>query len=448
MYTQLIIDDNKPQKPLCKRSQLAAQQFIDRITFMEGIVIGKYVNAHVKVECRCKHGHSCAPLPLTIQKGDGMCSICAGRNSKSAAAFFVKRIHELGGRLIAEYIHSHSPVECICINGHTCTPTPTNVQKGNGICTVCSNTNFNAAKNNFLEIIKQRGGTVIGQYKGCKVPIEIKCKLGHISYPSPGNISMGRGICFTCSGMNPEASEIKFLEDITKLGGKVIGQYKDSHSYVECICKNNHQCSITPTYVREGGGMCRQCTFSKGEVLVTNTLNHLQIPFEYQIHHPSLKRLKFDFRFVYDNKIYYLEFDGIQHHIEIPHFHRSSKPFEMCRQKDIIKNYTVNHTLNNYLIRIDYRWIDNKLTMYQLGDYILRVIDSKIKVYGDPHLYTWINDTPTMDTYNKYIISNEDIQIKDHNSEEDSDDDDDIDNIVIARTNVNINTETILIIED
>jgi hypothetical protein len=168
-----------------------------------GTIIGEYKGSKIKVDCICKNGHSCKPIPNGIQQEEGMCRICAGNDSgrdpETAKDNFLENINNLGGTVTGEYINSSTPVECICQNGHPCNPKPNRIQQGNGMCIICTGRDPETAKDNFYKSIKKQGGTVTGEYINSSTPVECICSKGHPCNPRPGDIQQGHGMCGCCS---------------------------------------------------------------------------------------------------------------------------------------------------------------------------------------------------------------------------------------------------------
>ena len=59
---------------------------------------------------------------LSIRLGNKMCNICSGMNSEIAGQNFSERIERFEGKIKGIYIRALDPVECECSNGHTCYP--------------------------------------------------------------------------------------------------------------------------------------------------------------------------------------------------------------------------------------------------------------------------------------------------------------------------------------
>src|SRR6185437_12902225 len=113
--------------------------------------------------------------PSGLQQGGGMCITCAGKDFEVAKANFYKRIEELEGKVIGEYIGNDININCICKNGHKCSPTPHNIQRGNGMCITCAGKDFKVAKANFYKRIEELEGKVVGEYTGSSNKVECVC---------------------------------------------------------------------------------------------------------------------------------------------------------------------------------------------------------------------------------------------------------------------------------
>lgn len=214
----------------------------------------------------------------------------------------------------------------------------------------------------FIKNIEDKlGGNVIGEYKGNEMPVECICKEGHQCFPCPNSIRNGRGMCNICVRHDPETSKINFVTSIEeKLGGKVIGEYKNKNIPVECICKFGHVCNPRPNDIQQGHGMCNRCCQSGGELFISHVLEKLNIKFKTEVNNDLImNNFRFDFYFEYNNNKYYLEFDGIQHFQYLKFFHKSGDRFLIHQQRDIFKNYIAKIS-DIKMIRISYRQIKDK----------------------------------------------------------------------------------------
>jgi len=129
-----------------------------------------------------------------------------GRDSSQAWAQFRARIAELGGIVVEpEWLGYGKPHRVICSAGHECTPYPATVQRG-GLCRTCAGQDPLAAELRFCERIAQLGGTVVEpSWLGDGKPHRVHCAEGHECTPIPSNVHSGQGICRVCAGKTWDA---------------------------------------------------------------------------------------------------------------------------------------------------------------------------------------------------------------------------------------------------
>lgn len=262
-----------------KKVLASAAAFRARVAELGGQVVGEYVDALTPVDCICRQGHRCRPWPSNIQQGQGMCRTCTGLAPAAAETAFRASIAELGGRVVGEYVNSTTPVDCLCVEGHPCRPWPTNIQRGQGMCGQCAGKDPIANEARFRSRIAELGGQVVGEYRGVVTPVECICADGHHCRPWPSSIQQGQHMCRRCAaraGTGPRASaaEEAFRAIVVKLGGTVVGEYVDATTAVDCVCRGRHACRPRPSTLQQGGGMCRTCSGSTWDVfyVVTNPL--------------------------------------------------------------------------------------------------------------------------------------------------------------------------------
>jgi len=212
--------------------------FSKNIEKLGGKVTGKYKTSSNPVDCICKNGHKCTPIPSNIRRGNGMCRICVGLDPEIAGINFAKLIEELGGVVIGKYINAKTNVPCRCKNGHECNPNPGDIQQGQGMCKICAGHDAETAMQNFIRRIEELEGKVIGEYVNAKCPVECRCKNGHKCYPIPSNIQTGYGLCSSCKNKT-EAKLLAFLENIIK-PNDIITQFKPEW------CKNEETACFLP----------------------------------------------------------------------------------------------------------------------------------------------------------------------------------------------------------
>jgi hypothetical protein len=117
-----------------------------------------------------------------------------------AEARFRARVEELGGLVVGEYVDSQTPVAVRCAADHECSPRPSKVNCGQGICRICAGLDPADVEDRFRARVEEAGGAVTGEYVNSHTPVTVSCAIGHTSTPHPSSVLSGRGICATCSG--------------------------------------------------------------------------------------------------------------------------------------------------------------------------------------------------------------------------------------------------------
>lgn len=334
---------------LCKicsgRDPVASKnKFYKKIKEFGGVVIGEYINDNTPVQCRCEFGHLCSPSPKDIKRSNrvNMCKTCVNQDPAVSEKNFRDRIKQLGGEVLGEYVSTHIKIQCRCPKGHICNPNPTSLRRGCNMCTICMNLDFDAAGQNFYSAIKALEGMVVGEYKGAHVAVDCVCKYGHNCKPYPSNIRSGGGMCFTCTGTDPRASEQNFRDRIKELGGKVLGEYINCHTGIRCICPQGHISNPSPSYIKQGGGMCASCGL-KSEPLCRDIFEEL-LGFEL----PKIRPKWLPWNNFYleldgyneEHKIAF-EYQGRQHEEYVPRFHKNGlEDFQAQLDRDNFKAQT------------------------------------------------------------------------------------------------------------
>jgi hypothetical protein len=211
---------------------------------------------------------ACSPRPGGLQQGGGICRVCAGCNSASAEAAFLARVAELGATLApgAAYRDTNTRVPVICAQGHACNPRPAGLQRGGGVCRICAGNYSGAGEAVFLARVAEIGAMLApgAAYCGSGAKVPLICAQGHSCNPSPGSVQQGAGVCRVCAGNDPASAEGGFLARVAELGAALApgGAYRRNNTPVPLICAQGHACSPQPTNVIQGHGICGECIAS------------------------------------------------------------------------------------------------------------------------------------------------------------------------------------------
>jgi hypothetical protein len=245
------------------RSERAWEAFRARVTELGGSVIEPaWLGSLRPHRVVCALGHECSPQPHNIQKGGGLCRSCAGRDSATAEAAFRGMVAELGGTVVEpRWLGSHRPHKVVCASGHECSPHPSSVQQGQGLCRVCAGLDPATVEAAFRSDVESLGGTVVEpMWLGRDAPHRVVCSAGHECSPRPSNLRQGQGLCQTCAGQDSDVAEAAFRDRVAELGGTVVEPtWLGNHRPHKVVCAAGHECAPRPHSVRQGQGLCHVC---------------------------------------------------------------------------------------------------------------------------------------------------------------------------------------------
>lgn len=266
------------------RSLAAEAGFRARVAELGGEVLeAEWLGSLVSHRVRCIAGHDCSPRPNSVQQGGGLCRTCAGNDPDVAHEAFLARVAELGGTVLEPiWLGKDAPHRVRCAAGHDCSPRPTHVRRGTGLCRTCAGRDSEAAWKNFRMRVEELGGTVLEQnWLGANTPHKVRCIKGHNCSPRPTSLTSGQRACWACAGSDPKAAWINFQARVERLGGEVLEQeWLGSSTPHRVRCASGHEVTAIPNGVRSGEGICRKCAGSHWDVF-------------YLVHNATTATLKF-----------------------------------------------------------------------------------------------------------------------------------------------------------
>lgn len=168
----------------------------------------------------CPLDHDCNPSPCNVMKGQGMCDICGNRSIKVSSERYEKCLAEQECILAPDqdYKNNRTPLGVICKKNHLSYPIPANVMNGQGACRKCANQDPEESEKQFrhtITVVKK--GKVIGKYINAITPVECLCPLGHTCYPTPNNIQKGQGMCETCRSLQTVSNGEKLAKEAMEI---------------------------------------------------------------------------------------------------------------------------------------------------------------------------------------------------------------------------------------
>lgn len=136
-------------------------------------------------------------------------------------------------------------------------------------------------------------------------------------------------------------------------------KYSDMNTPICIVCPIHGEFWQKPSVHIRGAG-CQKCNSSKGEILISSILKDLDIVFE-----PQYKIIinshtcYIDFKFTYNNIIYYIEYNGEQHYVPIEHFGGKTKFQKQVLRDTNVRNYCKENNIT--LIEIPYTMNDKDI---------------------------------------------------------------------------------------
>lgn len=184
-------------------SLAAWEKFRTRVQELGGEVVDtEWRGARQAYAVRCSAGHLGRIWPIGLHQGRGICNTCTGQNPQVAWESFRSLVEQLGGVVVEEaWKGKDEPHACLCPEGHECRPRPGQLRRGKGMCLTCAGMDPGVAEAAFRARVKELGGKVLeSAWLGNGKPHRVRCSEGHECTPTPSSVQKGNGICRVCAG--------------------------------------------------------------------------------------------------------------------------------------------------------------------------------------------------------------------------------------------------------
>lgn len=250
------------------RSIESERKFRERVAALGGTLVDltwRGASANYHVVCAC--GHDRHPRADSVIGGGGICRVC-GRSTRSidSERRFRERVADLGATILEPaWLGSTRRHRLRCAAGHPCSPLPSNVLKGRGICLICVGIDPAQSWSRFRARVVALGGTVVEpEWLGSHTRHRVICRAGHECAPFPHAFSAGRTpICRTCSRRDPADAWRRFRARVEVLGGEVVETaWLGARAPHRVRCAAGHECQPHPVNVLRGIGICNACSFA------------------------------------------------------------------------------------------------------------------------------------------------------------------------------------------
>lgn len=316
-------------------------------------LLGNYVDAKTRISTDCGKEHVFDLHPDNFKTREDWCTQCSDLCPIKAERDLVELLESRGEKLLSEYKGTHIPVTVLCPVGHIYYPHPASVKcRGSG-CRWCEGCTVEQGKARLLQVLNDRGETLMSEYINNSTKVDVRCPEGHIYSSLPVNIVTHDTGCSRCSDLCPNQAEERMIAILTLRGEKLLSPYVNYYSRVtvECPEKHVYYPRAGDIYHREAG--CPTCVGSTMERDASRILTKHNIWHKPQYADPLEPKLHFDYQIRHQGREIRLELDGRQHFEYIKHFYPTPEDLLRARERDRIKNQLC-YDQKIQLIRIPY----------------------------------------------------------------------------------------------
>ena len=171
---------------------------------------------------------------------------------------FYNRVAQAGYTLIGEYAGSGIKVDLLCDKKHNCAISPGNFKNGCR-CTICRRNSRDHSAKAFIENVAKRGFKLVGVYVNSKTKTLVICPIGHEWNVTPSGFYKAKNCPFCLL-----VSEQDFIDTLISAGYTLVGKYIDTQTRVAICCPKGDTYIVTPKYFR-AGKRCGICSLNNPE---------------------------------------------------------------------------------------------------------------------------------------------------------------------------------------
>ncbi|MGL5062849.1 MAG: hypothetical protein ACRC62_22975 [Microcoleus sp.] len=241
-----------PEKKLTK-AEKAWQAQVEKVKAgfaADGYVLrDEYRNSGQRLKITCKNGHD-HEISWSVFRRGGRCGVCSGRVKPKELC--IKAFESCGYTVLGEYKGTKDPVLVRCEAGHEREITYNSIRLG-ARCLKCSKVYVDP---DFIKkTLEENGYEMLEEYKNSSTPMRVKCSNGHEIKCTWDHFKQGHR-CAVCAKMVVTHEDVKAAFETR--GYTLLSTYKKSKQKLEYICPKSHRRSIVWDSFKAGNG-CAEC---------------------------------------------------------------------------------------------------------------------------------------------------------------------------------------------
>ena len=308
----------------------AKEQFIELLEKEGYELLSEYKNVMTKVKIRCNKSHEYKVIPDSYKRGC-RCAKCVGQCPIQAKEQFLKLVEQEGYKLLSEYKKALEKVKIRCPEGHEYKVRPNDFKSGSR-CSRCVGKCPIQAKEQFLELLEKEGYELLSEYKNTGTKVKIRCNKGHIYKVTPDSYKQGSR-CPKCSNKCPEQAKEQFMELLKQEGYELLGEYKNTQIKVKLSCPSGHEWNVRPSEFRHNYARCPHCIGSTGQRLLQKMLESYNLGKVIYNDREALSGLELDI--YYPDLNIGIEYQGNYWHNRQEAKERDKRKKLLCKEKGI-----------------------------------------------------------------------------------------------------------------
>ncbi|CAE7271654.1 unnamed protein product [Symbiodinium natans] len=253
----------KQKKEAVKRAAL--QRLRDHAASKGGKCISEtYMNCMSKVRWECKLGHRWMATPNSVLNGGSWCPRCSINKRSLGLHQLQEHARKRGGRCLSdEYRNAHTKVRCQCKLGHTWEATANMVLNKGTWCPECARATKSRSKRSLRDLQEhaatRRGKCLATEYVGVMAKVPWQCEKGHTWSARADSVLNMKTWCPACAQNAPLGLE-RLRSHAARLGGECLAKdYENNRIKVRWKCSSGHVWRATPNNVIIKGTWCPEC---------------------------------------------------------------------------------------------------------------------------------------------------------------------------------------------